>query len=467
MITGAVVAFGFLMMDGKQASKARAAGKVVVFPKTLDVGQLVIYVLLTSVLLAWPALQPILAEWIPGLVCLGYILIILPGLSFGRPFSLEYCDTIPSWIQKKSDFISRVVFYSWLWLWLILVMAGFSLAPPIYHLIYMKPMHWLCKLVLEFAQYPLLIYGLMKPRRDDTKVVVSWGFGLADQLPEDRIRHPPKRLSDSNGKLLPGIVGSGRLHPRPHPVYKKPESSQSDIMPNMQVKSAPSLQKFGLPRGPWNMRYKAYFELDDRPRKCAVLIDDVQEGYRKFFDEGYLRAQLAVLDAARAGGIPVFWSYWGRTDPHDGGYWTYDEFYGPYGTGEFKGMNATYLVTPKSAEILPELGPRTPSEHQRVIKSIHMDCFGNKDETGQSIFKASLDALGVDTLVLTGCWTDACVIATCIRAVTEDFNVILPEDAVFSCTAAADSALEVMRNLYAKVVPAEEVAMYLRSAVSD
>jgi len=99
-----------------------------------------------------------------------------------------------------------------------------------------------------------------------------------------------------------------------------------------------------------------------------------------------------------------------------------------------------------------------------VIKSVHMDCFGNKDETGQSILKTSLDALGVDTLVLTGCWTDACIIATCIRAVTEDFNVILPEDAVFSCTAAADSALEVMRNLYAKVALADEVAAYLRSS---
>jgi len=238
-------------------------------------------------------------------------------------------------------------------------------------------------------------------------------------------------------------------------------------MPNMQIKSAPNLDKLGVPKGPWNMRYKAFWQLDDRPRKCAVLIDDVQEGYRKFFHPGYLRAQLAVLDAARVGGIPVFWSYWGRTDPDDGAYWTYDEFYGPYGCGEYKGMNATYLSTLKSAEILPELGPRTAEERKRVIKSIHMDCFGNKDAMGQSIFKAMLDELGVDTLVLTGCWTDACVIATCIRAVTEDFNVILPEDAVFSCTAAAASAMDVMRGLYAKIVPSNEVAAYLRSSVSD
>merc|ERR1712113_881366 len=111
--------------------------------------------------------------------------------------------------------------------------------------------------------------------------------------------------------------------------------------------------------------------------------------------------------------------------------------------------------------ILPELGPRNPEEKARVMKSIHMDCFGNKDEKGQSIFKAKLDEMGIDTLVLTGCWTDACVIATCIRAVTEDFNVIIPEDAVFSCTAAAPDAMAVMRNLYARIEPAEKVAKYL------
>merc|ERR1712029_780916 len=161
---------------------------------------------------------------------------------------------------------------------------------------------------------------------------------------------------------------------------------------------------------------------------CAMLIDDVQEGYRKFFTPAYLKAQMEVLEAARDGGIPVFWSYWGRTDPEDGGYWTYDEFYGPYGCGGYKGMNATYLANDFAATILPELGPKTEEEQNRVMKSIHMDCFGNTNDDGRSIFKLKLAELGVDTLVLTGCWTDACVIATCIRAVTEDINVILPEE---------------------------------------
>merc|ERR1712137_827435 len=123
-------------------------------------------------------------------------------------------------------------------------------------------------------------------------------------------------------------------------------------MPNLQIMSAPSLRREGVPRGPWNMRYKAFFEIDDRPRKCAVLIDDVQMAYRKFFDKGYLRAQVSVLEAARAGGIPVFLSYWDRKSPDDGNYYTYDEFYGPYGNAEHKGMNATYLTTPSGAAFM-------------------------------------------------------------------------------------------------------------------
>merc|ERR1740138_1210597 len=149
-----------------------------------------------------------------------------------------------------------------------------------------------------------------------------------------------------------------------------------------------------------------------------------------------------------AGGTPVFWSYWSRMAPDDGGYCAFDEFMGPYGKDELKGMNATYLKSPSDADLLEELKPRTVEEWKRVISSTNYDCFANKDETGKSILKTQLDAMGVDTLVLTGCWTDACIIATCIRAVTEDFVVILPEEAVFSATPARQSALVVMKSMF-------------------
>jgi nicotinamidase-related amidase len=468
MMTGAVVSALCLLKACKHAQDARSSGGVIVFPKSLDVGQLVIYLVLTSILVTWPALGPIITEWLDAILNFAYALMFLPGLLCGQPLALEYGkEDIPAWVQRRSQFLRDMYFYTWLWFGLLLAMAAIAVAPGIYHTISGNYMYWPYARALEVAQYVLMIYGITKPRRDTRRQVLQWGFGMADQLPAKRLRHQPKRLVDASGKVLSWVVGSGRLYPRPYVIYRKPESSQSDIMPNLQIMSAPSLQKSGVPLGPWDMRYKAFFELDDRPRKCAMLIDDVQMAYRKFFDEDYLRAQVSVLEAARAGGIPVFWSYWDRKCPDDGNYCTYDEFYGPYGVTEFKGMNATYLTNPSCAALMEEVLPRTEEEQQRVIKSIHMDCFANVDYLGQSILKSSLDALGVDTLILTGCWTDACIIATCIRAVTEDFNVILPEDAVFSCTSAAASAVDVMRNLYAKVAPADEVSMYLRSSTSD
>lgn len=466
MAAGAAVALGALLLEGRRALNARE--EVAVFPKTLDVGQIVVYTLLAIVLLACPASRPAVAEWNGPILNMAYTIMFVPGLLRGQPLYLEYArESAPSWLQRHPTFLPEVYFYTKLFLGLLLAMTCSSLVPPVYQALCGRKLFWAWRWAFELAQYLLLIYGLTKPRRDSRRKAVQFGFGLADHLPAGRPRHPPMRLADAEGKVLPWIAGSGRIHPRPLVIYKRPGSSLSDLPPNMQVKAAPSLGKMGIPRGPWDMKYKAFFELDDRPRKCALLVDDVQVAYGKFFDDGYLRAQVSVLEAARAGGIPVVWSVWSRTDPDDGHYCTYDEFYGPYGAGDFKGMNATYLRTPACKAIIEELRPRTAEEQRRVIESVHMDCFGNKDETGQSILKTYLDSWGVDTLVLTGCWTDACVIATCIRAVTEDFNVILPEDAVFSCTAAAGSALDVMRNLYAKIVPAREVSAYLRSAASD
>merc|ERR1712190_386245 len=177
-------------------------------------------------------------------------------------------------------------------------------------------------------------------------------MGMADKLELHRTRHPPIRIAGEDGKILPHVLGSARVHPRPSVIYKKPLTSESDIMPNLQITSAPSLQRAGIPRGPWSMRYKCFYE-----------IDDVQEAYRLFFDDKYLKAQASVLDAARAGGTPVFWSYWYRTSPDDGGYCTVDEFCGPYGVDQHKGMNAAYLKGPRDAELIKELQPRTDEEH--------------------------------------------------------------------------------------------------------
>ena len=71
---------------------------------------------------------------------------------------------------------------------------------------------------------------------------------------------------------------------------------------------------------------------------------------------------------------------------------------------------------------------------------------------------------GVDTLLLTGCWTESCILSTAVRAVNEDFNACVVDDALFSGVAAAAGAHEVLHS-YALVASAAEVEAYLEGRV--
>ena len=69
-------------------------------------------------------------------------------------------------------------------------------------------------------------------------------------------------------------------------------------------------------------------------------------------------------------------------------------------------------------------------------------------------------ALGVDTLVICGSWTDDCIISTMIRAVAEDFNAVVVEDAIFTCTSVKEEAIAVMKHAYCLMTTADEIAAH-------
>ena len=211
---------------------------------------------------------------------------------------------------------------------------------------------------------------------------------------------------------------------------------------------------------PHAMRYSCAWELADRPRRCALLLDDCQEAYRALMPAGYLRRLVRLLDAARDRGVLVVWSCWCRTGPNDGHYGALDEFYGPYGVRS--GENALYLHDGAAGErLLSEVAPQGASERQRVLRSTRFDCFACRDEAGGSALQGLLEAHGVCTLLLAGCWTESCILSTALRAVNEDFNTCVVEDAVFTGLAAGPAAHEVLRQ-YVLPATAEEVVHYLR-----
>jgi len=243
-----------------------------------------------------------------------------------------------------------------------------------------------------------------------------------------------------------------------------PAGMITDHMDNFRLLSVPAakgLADFGFPEGPWKFSYKAFYDLAGRPRRCALLIDDVQDGYRQFLEDGYIESTKSVLNTARAAGVPIFWSQWCRTAPDDGHYGSLDEFYGPFGCEGDNPNNPTYLSEDKQA-ICSELQPVTAQERSRVIQSRHYDLFANKDSEGRSVFGEHLRELGIDTVLLTGGWSDACIVATGIRCMSEELNCVLVEDCVYSCGSASQAALDVLEYAFCKKANSAEVIAYVQ-----
>ena len=227
--------------------------------------------------------------------------------------------------------------------------------------------------------------------------------------------------------------------------------SAAATMPNLVVESAPP--------GPWKLNYTCYYKLKDT-RKCALLVDDVQEEYRKFFPDGFVPPLVKTVNAARAAGIPIIYSHYSRVDDSDGHYNALDDVYGPYGhcmANPATKTNPMYLSGAEGNKIASEVAPAAGDP---ILPSKVLDCFANYSRDGKSMLKEWLHSKGVDTLVLTGAWTDDCILSTAVRAVNEDFNAVVVEDAVFTCTSVKDEALAVMRHAYCLMTTADEISAY-------
>jgi maleamate amidohydrolase len=109
-----------------------------------------------------------------------------------------------------------------------------------------------------------------------------------------------------------------------------------------------------------------------------------------------------------------------------------------------KDLRITIAGTP-GAKIVAELIPSSDDHH--VIKKRYSAFFGtNLDQL--------IAAHGVDTLVLTGINTHACVRMTAIDAYQRDLNVIIPREAVGSYDREhSDVSLRYMDGKIASVVP--------------
>jgi nicotinamidase-related amidase len=223
------------------------------------------------------------------------------------------------------------------------------------------------------------------------------------------------------------------------------------------------------PDGPHGMplSFWASWELSDRPRRIALLMDDCQEEYRPYAQE-ILPNLVKLVDGFRSkkathDGVCIAWSSWSRHFD-DGISNAMDRWYGPRGLRPENPENAAYVFT--GSEGLKPLVEIEPNEDERAdgwfYHGKHLDMFWTFNADGTSYLDEKLKAHDIDTVVISGLWTDECVLATAYAASSRGYDVVVVKDAVATATANHEMALKVANSTVAKVLSTDEVVKYMK-----
>jgi len=214
------------------------------------------------------------------------------------------------------------------------------------------------------------------------------------------------------------------------------------------------------------LAFWASWELNSRPRRIALLLDDCQEEYRPYATE-ILPNLVSLLNAFRTArsesdGACVAWSAWSRRFD-DGISNAMDRWYGPRGLRPDDPENAAYIVA--GGPGLKPLSEVAPTEQEVLdgwfYHGKHLDMFWTFDENGRSYLDEKLKALHIDTIVIAGLWTDECVLSTAYAGSSRGYDVVVIGDAVGTATANQKTALTVANSTVAKVLSTDEVVRYM------
>jgi len=225
------------------------------------------------------------------------------------------------------------------------------------------------------------------------------------------------------------------------------------------------------PDGPHGqpLAFWASWDLEDRPRRIALLVDDCQEEYRPYAEAilPNIERLVAAFRTARddSDGVCIAWSAWSRAFD-DGISNAMDRWYGPRGLRPEQPENAAYVFTGTAGvQPLAEIAPTDAEVSDGwFYLGKHLDMFWTFDDAGVSYLDAKLSALDIDTIVIVGLWTDECVLSTAYAGNSRGYDVVVVSDAVATATANQQTALTIANSTVAKVVPTDEVVDYLEDA---
>lgn len=224
------------------------------------------------------------------------------------------------------------------------------------------------------------------------------------------------------------------------------------------------------PNGPNGqpLSFWAAWALKDRPRRIALLIDDCQEEYRPYAGE-ILPNIVKLVDAFRtarsqSNGVCITWSAWTRTFD-DGISNAMDRWYGPQGLRPDNPENAVYIFD--GAAGMKPIAEIAPTDEEIsdgwFYHGKHLDMFWNFTEDGKSYLDEKLKALGIDTIVIAGLWTDECILSTTYAGNSRGYDVVVVGDAVATATANQQTALTIAGSTVAKVLSTNDVIHYMEN----
>lgn len=214
-----------------------------------------------------------------------------------------------------------------------------------------------------------------------------------------------------------------------------------------------------------------YYELDDdmgkisiEPKKTALLIIDMQNVFlRRPEEEGASEKELInikrwkpfydkienvvipnnkrLLDFFRKEGLEVVFAQI-QCHKKDGRDRSLDQ----------KATGFNELLLPKGSEDAEIISELTPIEDEIVITKTTDSAL-----TGSNL-RLILHNMGIDTVIVTGVFTDQCVSCTVRSLADESFKVWLIEDACMASTEKIQSnELEILNNIYCHVINTDEL----------
>lgn len=214
------------------------------------------------------------------------------------------------------------------------------------------------------------------------------------------------------------------------------------------------------------LSFWAAWNLQDRPRRIALLVDDCQEEYRPYAGE-ILPNIIKLVEAFRVAqsqsdGVCITWSAWTRTFD-DGISNAMDRWYGPQGLRPEAPENAAYIFTGAAGmQPLTEIAPTAAEVADGwFYHGKHLDMFWNFTADGKSYLDEKLKASGIDTIVLVGLWTDECILSTAYAGSSRGYDVVVVNDAVATATANQEIALTIAGSTVAKALSTDDVMRYM------